>query len=67
MRFADFLKMRGLNDGQAADLIGCDRTYVLKLRGGKKPSPDMMATIAEKTDGAVQPNDWFDLPDEAAA
>lgn len=51
-----------------ADLLGCDRSYVLKLRSGKVPSPELMATIAEKTKGEVQPNDWFaELPKVKAA
>lgn len=66
MRFSEYMNERGLNDGQMAEQIGCDRSYVLKLRGGKIPSPDMIATIRDKTGGAVQPNDWFGGQEEAA-
>lgn len=47
--------------------LGCERTYVLKLRHGKqKPSLTLACAISELTEGAVQPADWLDLSDEAA-
>lgn len=69
MRFPEYMAEHSLKDEEMAERIGCDRSYVVKLRAGKIPSPEMMATIRDKTGGAVQPNDWFDgLPqaDEAA-
>jgi transcriptional regulator with XRE-family HTH domain len=68
MRISEFMAEKGLRDGEMAELIGCERSYVLKLRSGSAtPSAAMMATIAEKTGGAVEPNDWFDLPAQEAA
>lgn len=59
---------KGLRDGEMAELIGCERSYVLKLRNGSAtPSHALMASIAEKTGGAIQPNDWFDLPAQGKA
>lgn len=66
MKLSDFMASRGLKDDGMAELIGCDRSYIVKLRAGKIPSPEMIATIREKTGGAVQPNDWFDSQEEAA-
>jgi transcriptional regulator with XRE-family HTH domain len=69
MRFSEYMTKHSLKDEEMAERIGCDRSYVVKLRGGKVPSSEMMATIARRTDGAVQLSDWFDdLPqaDEAA-
>ena len=59
MRFSEYLARNDLSDGAMAEQLGCDRTYVLKMRGGKVPSPEMIKLIAEKTGGAVQFDDWF--------
>jgi transcriptional regulator with XRE-family HTH domain len=68
MQISAFMTERGLRDEAMADLIGVDRSYVVKLRAGTAtPSHSLMATIAEKTGGAVQPNDWFDLPVQGEA
>lgn len=66
MKLSDFMASRGLKDEGMAELIGCGRPYIVKLRAGKIPSPEMIAIIREKTGGAVQPNDWFDGQEEAA-
>ena len=56
-----------LDDEGMAKVIGCDRSYVHKLRNGKIPSPSMIAQIRERTNGAIQPNDWFDAQADEAA
>lgn len=69
MRFSEYMTAHNLKDEDMAERLGCDRSYVVKLRGGKVPSSEMMANIARKTDGEVQLGDWFDdLPqaEEAA-
>jgi len=69
MRLSEFMSEHDLKDEDMAQRLGCDRSYVLKLRNGvAKPSATMMGTIAEKTGGSVQPNDWFEnLPEADAA
>lgn len=67
MRFSEYMNLHGLKDEDMAERIGCDRSYVVKLRGGRVPSPEMMATIRDKTNGEIQPNDWFDDQAEEAA
>lgn len=66
MRISDYMASKVLDDAGMARLIGCDRSYVHKLRNGKIPSPEMIATIRERTNGAVQPNDWFGGQEQAA-
>jgi transcriptional regulator with XRE-family HTH domain len=68
MTLPEYMETNGLRDEEMAERIGCDRSYVVKLRAGRIPSPEMMATIAKKTDGAIQPGDWFDgLPESRVA
>jgi hypothetical protein len=68
MQLSDYMDRNGLNDDTFGKLIGRDRTSVYRLRAGlTKPTADLLQTIADKTGGAVTPNDFFDLPDEAAA
>lgn len=67
MKIADYLNERQITDEAFAVTINRDRSTVWRLRNGSRPSPDLMAVIAEKTNGAVLPNDFFDLPDTAAA
>jgi transcriptional regulator with XRE-family HTH domain len=46
--------------------VGVTHSTISRICSGTKmPSPALMERIAVATDGAVQPNDWFDL--EAAA
>jgi transcriptional regulator with XRE-family HTH domain len=69
MKLAAYLNEHQLTDADFAELVGCDRTTILRLRTGKhKPSPPLMEEIAKKTGGLVQPNDYFDaLPSSEAA
>lgn len=69
MTLADYLNQHSINDDDFAAKIGRDRSSVFRLRkGSHKPPPDLMQKIAEVTDGAVLPNDWFDgLPIQDAA
>lgn len=65
MRFGEYMVSRDLKDEGMASLIGCDRSYVVKLRNGRVPSPEMIRHIANVTENAVQFDDW--LPREEAA
>lgn len=67
MKFSEYMAAHSLKDEEMAERIGCNRSYVTKLRAGRIPSPDMIATIRDKTDGEVQPNDWFDVQADEAA
>lgn len=67
MQLAAYLKAHAIDDETFAGQIGCDRSTVWRLRNGSKPSPTLMETIAQKTKGAVLPNDFFDLPETDVA
>jgi transcriptional regulator with XRE-family HTH domain len=68
MKLKDYMAENELRDEEFAVLIGRDRSFVNRLRNNNaKPSPSLMETIAEKTGGKVQPNDFFDLPTQDAA
>jgi hypothetical protein len=65
MKLSDYLKQqkpKPLSAAAFGRLVGRDRSTVGRWLKGEKPDPDMMETIMRETDGAVQPNDWFDLP-----
>ena len=67
MTLSEYMAQHRLKDEDMAAKLGCERTYVLKLRHGKqKPSLTLACAISELTEGAVQPADWLDLSDEAA-
>ena len=50
-----------------ADKIGVTHAAVSRYEHGRVPTPAVMKRIRDATGGQVQPNDFFDSPDEAAA
>ncbi len=57
-----------VDDEALAALVERDRTTIVRLRAGKyRPSHELMARIAAATNGAVQPNDFFELAQDKAA
>jgi transcriptional regulator with XRE-family HTH domain len=62
MHISEYMRVRNLTDREMAELIGAERSYVTRLRLGQaKPSPAMTQTIFDRTEGAIEPNDWYDL------
>jgi len=58
--------MKGMTQAALAAQLGCSQSYVSQMERGKAPiipGPDVMAEIHRVTEGAVQPNDFYDLPD----
>ena len=59
--------MQDRGRGASAYLSGklkCDRSTIYLFRDGKRiPSRDLMVGLYVATKGAVQPNDFYDLPD----
>ena len=46
---------------EVAEAIGISRVYLWQLtHGRRKPSPDVMAKIANATNGAVPVTAWFE-------
>lgn len=62
MKLSDYLAQNDIKPAAfAKDLNVTSEAVRLWLCGGRKPREDMLALIAEKTNGAVTPNDFFDF------
>lgn len=59
MKLHEYMAREGVSDGEFASLIGKTRMAVFRYRTERRtPTPDVMAKIAEVTNGAVTPNDF---------
>ncbi len=68
MTLKDYLSQEGIDDGAFASLVNCDRSTIYRIReNGQRPSPSLMAEIVKATDGRVQPNDFYDVPQAGLA
>lgn len=62
MTLDQYLKSNGLTQSAFAALIGVDQTTIHRmLASGQIPSKPTMIKIVEKTNGAVTPNDFFEV------
>lgn len=61
MKLRDWRKSRGVSPEELAERLGCHRTTVVRYELRRVPDPEMMRKIVLVTDGAVQPNDFYDL------
>ena len=62
MKLAEWRRNAGLTQQELADRLGCILTTVARYETGlRTPEGPMMLKIFDVTDGAVQPNDFFDL------
>jgi predicted transcriptional regulator len=66
MKLADYLAQEGLSEAAFAERIGVTQAAVNRYKKDRVPEPEPMRAIVAATGGAVQPNDFFDLPSEAA-
>ncbi|MCR9256203.1 MAG: helix-turn-helix transcriptional regulator [Alphaproteobacteria bacterium] len=69
MKLADWIRAQNLTLSEVGRACGVDnhsnfRRYVT---GKTIPRPETMARIVEVTGGAVQPNDFYDLPNNVGA
>lgn len=65
MRLAIWRKNAGKTQADLAELLGCSQSYISQIErttGALVPGPAIMIEIYRLTDGAVQPNDFYDLP-----
>jgi hypothetical protein len=63
MTLQKWTEVHQLNSRNVANLLGVDRSLAYKwLMGETIPSPENMRAIYRKTDGEVEPNDFYDLP-----
>lgn len=63
MKLAQFLYQHDLTDAEFAALIGASRSLISRYRAGNRiPGKTLMVRIYRVTQGAVCPNDFYDLP-----
>jgi len=63
MRLSDYLREKKTTAVAFADRIGRAPSTVTRILSGQHtPDAATMRAIIEATDGAVSPNDFFDLP-----
>ncbi len=63
MKLSEWREQKGMARSELADMIGLSSMQVYRLeRGLSRPSPKVMERIVRVTDGAVTPNDFYDLP-----
>lgn len=68
MLLGDWRRREGLTQQEIADALGCIVTTVARYEAGARiPGPTVMIDIYTLTGGAVQPNDFYDLPPLAAS
>lgn len=67
MTLDEWIKQEALTDAEFGAKIGRDRTTVSRIRREKTcPDPATMQAIVDATGGAVEPNDFFDIPAQPA-
>lgn len=68
MKLSSYLSTHKMTQAEFAERIGLSKAQLSRLVAGRRqPSPETMKRIAEATDNAVMPNDFFDLPPAPAA
>lgn len=66
MKLAAWRKKKCWTQAQLADSLGCSQSYVSQIERANDPiipGKDLLARLYEISDGAVEPNDFYDLPD----
>lgn len=62
MKLKDYLELPGNSATKLANEVDVAVSTITRLaKGDTVPSHKLIADIAEKTNGAVMPNDFFDL------
>ncbi|MFN3991215.1 MAG: helix-turn-helix domain-containing protein [Erythrobacter sp.] len=68
MKLADWRRASGMTQEELAARLGLIPGSVARYESGSRlPAPAVMIRLFEISDGAVQPNDFYALPDAAAA
>lgn len=69
MRLAAWRKAEGKTQEWLADQLGCTQSYISQIERAEEPiipRRAVMLKIVRLTGGAVQPNDFYDLPQSDA-
>lgn len=68
MKIRSYLKSNKITQAEFAALVGTSAQAISCFCLGQRiPRPDVMRKIFDATNGAVTPNDFFDLPVNAAS
>lgn len=63
MKLADYLADQKITQTDFARRIGVSNSMLSSLLNGiRRPGFDTIQAIAQATENAVRPDDWFDLP-----
>lgn len=63
MKLADWRRSKNMTQQELADALGCIVTTVARYEAARrKPDDATMIAIYRLTAGAVQPNDFYELP-----
>jgi transcriptional regulator with XRE-family HTH domain len=63
-KLGDWRRAKGLTQEDLGAKLGCEKPTVARYEAGTRiPERDTMRRIYVVTDGAVTPNDFYDLPD----
>lgn len=57
----------GLSQDALGKKIGVSSVAIGRYERGRVPEPDVMQKIIEISAAAVQPNDWFQIPQQGEA
>jgi transcriptional regulator with XRE-family HTH domain len=64
MKLADWRRSEGMTQQQLADALDCILTTVARYEAGQRiPEPENMRRLFVLSNGKVQPNDFYALPD----
>lgn len=69
MKLAAWRKKKELRQAELALRLGCSQPYVSQIERAVNPiipGADLMSRIFEVTDGEVEPNDFYELPNIGA-
>lgn len=68
MKLSTYLKLDGRTATDLAALTGCAVSTITRAAKGEiTPSRDLMVKLIDATDGAVTPNDFFEVPEASQA
>jgi len=67
MKLKTYMLENCIGPSKLAQTLGVNHATVIRYRDGARiPSPAIMLKIVQATDGDVQPNDFFNIPEKAA-
>lgn len=70
VKLAAFRKSKGWTQAELGSRLGCSQAYVSQIERATDPlipGPELMGRIFEVSEGAVEPNDFYQLPALEAA